>query len=299
MKLKEIYENQKIKNNTFFQEKIPVVSFEIFPPKCDIDGSKMETLFAEIEQLKKYNPSLISLTYGAGGSNREYSLDILKALLDREKVSIMPHFTCICSSKEYIDKYLEDVCSLNIENILALRGDEPKEIDVCYKDFRYANELVEYIKSKTDLSVAVAGYPEGHIDAKDLYSDIEMLKRKVDAGAEVIFTQLFFDNDKYHSYIQLIRDAGIDIPVVAGVLPIISYQVIEKMLSMAKVTVPKNLMTNLEKYKDNPDDFVKMGIDFATYQCQQLIDSGVKGLHFYTLNKAHSTSAILENLSLI
>lgn len=285
MKLKNIYSQDKTN-----------ISFEVFPPKDDFDGNKTDKLFEEIKILKKYNPALISVTYGAGGSNKDNSYNIVKSLVE-QNINIMPHFTCVCSSKQQIDNYLNDLKDLNIENILALRGDEPQDNDICYLDFRYANELVEYLKYKTEFSVAVAGYPEGHISAPDLKTDIQNLKKKLTAGADVIFTQMFFDNDKLYNYIDLLEKENIMQPVVAGILPIISYKQLEKMLTLAKVTLPKKLTERLEKYKDNKDDIKKFGIDFATEQCQNLIENNIKGIHLYTLNKSFSASKILDNLN--
>jgi methylenetetrahydrofolate reductase (NADPH) len=141
----------------------------------------------------------------------------------------MPHFTCVCSSREYVKSYLKDIEALEIENILALRGDEPLNSDICYRDFMYANELVGYIKGNTGLSIAVAGYPEGHPKSVDLLSDIENLKKKVDAGADVVYTQLFFDNDYFFRYKQLVRDVGIDVPIIPGILPILNYLIISNL----------------------------------------------------------------------
>lgn len=296
MNLKEIYSNQKVLSNAFGVQKLPVISCEVFPPKNDLTGEKAQTLYKELEILKKYEPSLISVTYGAGGSNRNSSLEIIKHIKDELNLNVMPHFTCICSQKSSIENYLQEILDLGIENILALRGDEPQDIDVCHLDFRYANELVDFIKSKTNLSIGVAGYPEGHIDAENLFTDIENLKRKVDAGADVVYTQLFFDNTKFFSFVQLARDAGINVPIVAGILPVISYHQLEKMLAMAKVAIPKAFLERLEKFKDNKEDVIKLGIEFASYQVQQLVDAEVQGIHFYTLNRAHSTYEILENL---
>ncbi len=285
MKLRDIYSTDKTN-----------ISFEVFPPKDDFDGAKTDKLLEETEILKQYNPSLISVTYGAGGSNKDKSYNILKSLVERN-INIMPHFTCVCSSKEQIDSYLNDLIDLNIENILALRGDEPQNNDICYLDFRYANELVEYLNQKTDFSIAVAGYPEGHVLAPDLKTDIQNLKKKVNAGADVIITQMFFDNDKLYKYIDLLEKENIKKPVIAGILPIISYKQLEKMLTLAKVTLPKKLIEGLDKYKDNKDDIKNFGIDFATEQCQDLIDNKIKGIHIYTLNKSYSAVKILENIS--
>ncbi len=289
MKIKDLYIDKNDK-------KLPI-SFEIFPPKDDFDKKKLENLFEQLEILKKYNPSLVSVTYGAGGSNKDTSFEIVKYLVGM-KVNVMPHFTCICTQKSKIDEQLEELKSMNIENILALRGDEPNECEICYRDFRYANELVEYLKISTDFSIGVAGYPEGHIDAPDLNTDIQNLKKKIDAGGDVIYTQLFFDNSKMYKYIELLRTNNITKPVVAGILPIISYTQLDRMLSLAKVTVPKKLLEQIEKYKDNSDDIKKLGIDYATEQCSDLIGNGIQGIHFYTLNKAYSTSHILDNLNI-
>lgn len=285
MKLKGIYSSDKT-----------VLSYEIFPPKNDETGEKTEKLYTEVDKLNKFSPALISVTYGAGGSNKDHSLSIVQELCKR-KINVMPHFTCVCSNKEQINKYLGELNKLNIENILALKGDEPQDCLVCHRDFRYANELVEYLKLKTDFSIAVAGYPECHIEAPDLQTDIKNLKLKINAGADVIFTQMFFDNSKFFKYIELLDKENINIPVCAGILPILSYQQLDKMLSLANVSVPKKLMENLERFKDNKDDVKKLGIDFATEQCAELIENGVKGLHFFTLNKAYSTTAILKNLT--
>lgn len=296
MSLREIYSTYKEQKNKFFSQKIPVISFEIFPPKNDIDDTKLEKLLNHLEILKKYNPELISLTYGAGGTTQNSSLNIIEKIQKNLDLTVMPHFTCVCSDKMNVKNYLKEIDALGIKNILALRGDIPEGNEKTAFDFNYANELVEFIKSESQLSIAVAGYPEGHIDCEDLFLDLKNLKRKVDAGADVIYTQMFFDNDKFFDFIQLSREEGIEIPIVPGILPIMNYNQLEKMLSMAKVTVPKALMAQLDKYKDNSEDIKKIGIDFASYQCQQLLDAEVAGLHFFTLNTSSSVSQILDNL---
>lgn len=299
MTLKEIYSFQEEKQTGFLAKKIPVISFEIFPPKNDEDGTKLNKLLEHLKVLKNYNPAFISLTYGAGGTTQSSSLEIIKRIQKELDLNVMPHFTCVNSSREQVNKYLKEIEYLGLKNILALRGDIPEGVKQENFDFHYANELVEFINSQTELSIGVAGYPEGHIECKDLFLDIKNLKRKVDAGADAIFTQLFFDNDKFFSFVQLVRDAGIEIPIIPGILPIRSYQQLEKMLSMARVNVPKSLMSRLEKYKDNPDDIKKIGVEFASSQCQQLIDAEVKGLHFYTLNTSSSVSQIIDNLAIV
>ena len=293
MHLKEIYSSEyrkKKQSKIVFEGEIkPIISFEVFPPKTD--DSK---LFEELNKLLKYNPELISVTYGAGGSNKDGSLNLVKKIKNLKTVTPMPHFTCMCSSKEFLNNYIDELKALEIENVLALRGDKPKDIEICHSCFKYANELVDFIKSKTAMSVAVAGYPEVHNEAQDIKTDITNLKKKIDAGAEAIFTQLFFNNDHFYRYKQLVRHNDIYTPIIPGILPITSYAQLEKMTSMCKVEIPRYLTQQLEKYKDDIQATTEIGIDFAIYQCQQLLDAGVEGLHFYILNKAYSTSEILD-----
>ena len=276
MKLSEIYSTHKT-----------IISFEVFPPK-----SEPEKLLKETAILANHNPAFISLTYGAGG-NENKSFNLLKNIKDAG-INVMPHFTCITSTKENIEKDIKKLTELGIENILALRGDIPQDKSLMKHDFHYANELVSFIKEKTNLSVGVAGYPEGHIESPDLKTDIDNLKRKVDAGADAIFTQLFFENGFFFDYVNRVRDAGITIPVIAGIMPVISKKQVNKMTSMANISVPKKLKEALEKYQDNA--LLDFGIEFATEQCRQLIKESVKGLHFYTLNKSYSTDKILRNI---
>lgn len=299
MTLKEIYSKLQEEKNSCFSQKIPVISFEIFPPKNDENGEKLDKLLEHLGILEKYGPAFISLTYGAGGTTQNLSLDIIKRIQNDLNLTVMPHFTCVGTSRSGVKNYLDEIQSLGLKNILALRGDIPEGVEQANFAFHYANELVEFIKSQTQLSIGVAGYPEGHIECEDLLVDLKNLKRKVVAGSDAIYTQMFFDNDKFFSFVQLARGEGIEIPIIPGILPIMSYHQLEKMLSMAKVTVPKPLMNSLEKYKDNTDDIKKIGIEFASYQCQQLIDAEVAGLHFFTLNTSSSVDKILDNLSLV
>lgn len=276
MKLSEIYSTDKT-----------VISYEVFPPKSDTDK-----LLQEINILEKHNPAFISLTYGAGG-NENKSFELLKKIKNTG-VNVMPHFTCISSSKESIEADMKNLDSIGVENILALRGDLPENKDLRCKDFCYANELVSFINTKTNFSAGVAGYPEGHIESPDLKTDIENLKKKVDAGADAIFTQLFFDNNLFFDFVNRVRNAGIEIPVIAGIMPVISEKQVNKMITMANITLPDNLKQNLKKYKDK--NLIEYGIEFASSQCLELIEEGIKGLHFFTLNRAYSTNKILNNI---
>lgn len=276
MKLREIYNTDKT-----------AISFEVFPPK-----ENSEKLLEEIKVLKHHNPAFISLTYGAGG-NENKSFELLKQIKDTG-INVMPHFTCISTTKENIEKNINKLIDLKIENILALRGDISENKELQKHDFNYASDLVEFIKHKTNLSIGVAGYPEGHIESPDLDTDINYLKAKVDKGADAIFTQLFFDNNNFYKFIDKIEKAGINIPIIPGIMPIISKKQVEKMVKLANITVPPNVQENISKLKDK--DLIEFGIEYATSQCEELIKNGIKGLHFYTLNKSYSTNEILNNI---
>ena len=268
-----------------YKEKLQI-SFEVFPEE------NISNVYNVLAELKKYNPSLVSLTYGAGGKNKEFSKSIVREL--KSEYNLMPHFTCICNNKENVENDIINLESLGIKNILALRGDIPDDNTVCYMDFKHANDLVRFIKSKTDLSIGVAGYPEGHIESPDLETDLKYLKQKVETGADVIYTQLFFNNDKFYSFVEKVRKLGIDKPIIPGVMPIISKKQVDKMTKLARIEVPKIVCEKLEKYSSS--DLKEFGVEYASKQCEGLIDFGVKGLHFYTLNKAYSTSKILDNV---
>lgn len=266
----------------------PKVSFEVYPPK----NSNISNLFEELRILKKYNPVLVSLTYGANGGLNRFSTEDLKSIRDLD-LNLMPHFTCVSMLKSEIEKYIVSIENLGIENILALRGDISDYIDINDIDFKHANELVDFIVSKTTLSIGVAGYPEGHIESMSLEDDIKYLKQKVDAGASAIFTQLFYDNNKFYDYIERIKKAGINLPVIAGIMPVRSVEQINKMTSLARITLPNKLKNIIEKY---PDDIKNAAFDFVLEQCQELIKNKVDGLHFYTLNHSDLVSKILDNI---
>lgn len=264
------------------------VSFEVFPPK---DGD-ISNLFDELRILRRYNPVLVSLTYGATGNSSRFTFEDLKSIRDLD-LTLMPHFTCVSMDKNNIERYITSIENLGIENVLALRGDISDNINPENIDFKHANELVKFITERTTLSVGVAGYPEGHIESASTDDDIFYLKKKVDAGASAIFTQLFYDNNKFFKYIENIKNAGIDLPVIAGIMPIRTVAQIEKMTGMARITLPEKLKSQIEKY---PQDIRKIGFDYVAKQCKELIESGVDGLHFYTLNHSDIVSDILDNI---
>lgn len=291
MRLKEIYKLKK-----------PVISYEIFPPKGDPEevNIKIEQLFNELKILSKFNPSFISVTFGAGGSTKERTLELVLKIKKELEISPMPHFTCVGMIKSEVLHYLKLIQEANIENILALRGDPPQGETKFVKPeggFGYANELVEFIMAKTDLDIAVAGYPEGHQEAESFEADIINLKRKIDAGASIIITQLFYDNNFYFNFVEKAEKAGINIPIVPGILPTTSFTQIKKIPTLCRCTLPQDLVKNLEKHQENNSAMRQIGIEFAINQCRELVKSGVPGLHFYTFNKSFATESILNAIS--
>lgn len=295
MNLKDIYSKKNQIKSCDFSKKKPIISFEVFPPKEDIEA-KCEQIIVELNNLKKFDPKLISVTYGAGGSTKSNSFELADMIKEQVKIEVMPHFTCVNSSFSFISDCLTKFESLGIENVLALRGDLPKDRDVEHMDFKYASELVNFIRTRTELAVAVAGYPEGHIESESLNKDIDYLKKKVDEGASVIYTQLFFDNDYFYKYVDKVRAVGIDLPIVPGLLPITNHSQLDRMVSLCGVKVPKKLLEKLDKFKDSPNEIKKIGVDFACQQVSELLDFEADGLHFYILNKSNPTCSILDNI---
>ena len=283
MKLSEIYKsNDKL-----------IFSFEVFPPK----NGNTENLFEELAKMNEQKPALVSVTYGAGGSNRNLSLEIVKELKNHLKQPVMPHFTCVCSSKEYIEKYIEEIENLGITNILALRGDEPQDIEVCYRDFKSALDLIEYLKKHSELEFAVAAYPEKHPKAKTFDDDIDVLYKKQNLGAKVAYTQVFFDNECFYKFYDLCRKKSIKIPIIPGIMPITSFNQLKRIVELSGTKINSKVLAYFEKYKDSKEDTIKAGIEFATLQCEKLVDFGTQGMHFYTLNKAQSSVKVIKNIT--
>jgi len=291
MKLKEIYNSKK-----------PVISFEIFPPKAQNAEelqNKNKELFYELSILSDFNPAFISVTYGAGGSTQETSFDIVNKVKDILKIQPMPHFTCVGSSRSNVLEYLQKIEKTGIKNILALRGDPPKGETSFIKPkdgFGYASELVEYIKSSTDLGIAVAGYPECHTECDSLDKDVENLKIKIDSGADAVITQLFYDNKSYFDFVEKTAAKGINIPIIPGILPLTAYSQIEKIIKLSGCKMPAEFSRKLEENREDKDTVRQIGLEFAIKQCQELIENNVSGIHFYTLNKSHAVKTVLESI---
>jgi methylenetetrahydrofolate reductase (NADPH) len=272
-------------------------SFEFFPPKSQ-DG--WDQLFNTIESLKVWNPAYVSVTYGAGGSTRRQTIDLVSRIKHEIGLESMAHLTCVDSTKDQILETLNSLKEKGIENVLPLRGDPPKGKTSFVKaenGFGYASELVKFIRdNQYSFCLGVAGYPESHQECGSLDQDIDNLKKKVDAGADFIITQLFFDNRFYFDFLDKIKAVGINIPVLPGIMPIVNVKQVKKFTKMCGASIPETLISKLEKVQDQAESVQAIGVEHATQQCDELIQAGAPGIHFYTLNRSNSTLQILENL---
>ena len=270
------------------------VSFEVFPPKTE---KGMANLQVCVDEFARWNPFFVSVTYGAGGSNRDNAIETAVSLKKRDDVEVLAHLTSIGASKSDIRTIMETYKRNGIENILALRGDPPKDaadFDWSKGDFRNACQMVEFIKKENDFCVGVAVYPEGHSESPTIEKDMEYMKRKIDAGADFAITQMFFENSRFYSFLERCQKAGIKIPISAGIMPILNYERIVEFASFCGTEIPENLKRLMEPLKGNPDDMKKAGIEFAVRQCLDLKKHGVKRFHFFTLNKYASVNEILK-----
>jgi methylenetetrahydrofolate reductase (NADPH) len=277
----------------------PVVSFEFFPPKTpEGDANLLEKTIPALMQAK---PDFCSVTYGAGGSTREKTLMIVDRIQKQHGLTAVAHLTCVSATKEEIRGLLEQIKTLGVRNVLALRGDPPGggAFQVTPGGFEYSNQLVEFIRGLDHFSIGVAGFPEGHIACKaGKHVDWGYLKSKIDAGADYVLTQLFFDNADFYEFRDHLRQNGVKIPVVPGIVPILNANQIKRFTAMCGARIPAALATKLDAIGDNEAAATEFGIEYATEQCRDLLKNGVPGVHFYTLNKSHSTLRVLKNLSL-
>jgi methylenetetrahydrofolate reductase (NADH) len=290
MKLRDIYARDGL---TF--------SIEFFPPK---DEEGVARLFEEIEVLRRLEPDFCSVTYGAGGSTQDTTMGIVKRIKREFGIEVMCHLTIVNQPKSQVLKVLEDMWASDLHNVIALAGDPPggpaARWEPHLNGFSRSEHLVTAARNFEQdwFSIAVAGFPETHPRAASRESDLGYLRQKVDAGADVIITQLFFDNEDYYRYVEDVRAAGIKVPVVPGMLPILSSRQCRRFTSLCGSKIPPRLDALLTKYEDDDEGALEMGIEYTTEQCQGLLDYGVPGLHFYALNRSRSVTAIHENLNL-
>ena len=272
------------------------VSFEFFPPRV-ADG--IPAVLETLDELKVYCPDYVSVTYGAGGSTRAFTEEITFEAKRTAGVEVMAHLTCVGQTKEEIHGVLERLDAEGVENIIALRGDPPKgasQFVAVDGGFKHASDLLEHVKANFDFGVAAACYPEGHTESIDLASDLKYVKQKVDNGADFLVTQLFYDNRHYFEFVDRARAAGIEVPIVPGVLPVLNSSQVRRFTSLSGSEIPPELDKLLDKYADNNSSARDMGVEYATEQVRELWDAGVPGVHFYVLNRSYSVSRILDNL---
>lgn len=281
--------------------KHPVFSFEFFPPKSDEAGAQLQQTISDLRSLE---PDFVSVTYGAGGSTREKTIEIVSRIKRDTGIEAMAHLTCVGSSAEDLRAVLQRFVDAGIENVLALRGDPPKgqtTFTAVEGGFRYANELVSFIRAEFNASLCVggAGYPEKHIECGNPAVDLANLKRKVDAGADFLITQLFFDNRKYFEFVENARAAGINVPILPGIMPITNAGQVERFTMMCGATLPYRLAAELNRRRDDPQAVMQLGVAHATAQCIELLQCGAPGIHFYTLNRSTATVQVLTALRTI
>ncbi len=289
MKLTEIFNSDKLS-----------LSFEVFPPKTD---SNFESVKHATEEIAKLKPSFMSVTYGAGGGTSEYTLDIAKNIKKSYGVPTLAHLTCVSSTKENVKAKIKAIKEAGIENIMALRGDLTPELlnsDRSKWDYRYAIDLVRDIKSiDENFCIGAACYPEIHPESRDQNEDIKHLKEKVEAGCDFLTTQMFFDNNLLYNFLYKIREQGITVPVIPGIMPITNANQVERAIKLSGSFMPQRFKSLVDKFGSSPDAMKQAGIVYATDQIIDLFANGIKNVHVYSMNKPDVAKKILENLSSI
>ena len=282
MKIKDILAQDK-----------PVLSFEVFPPK---EEAAFEPVEAAAFEIAKLSPAFMSVTYGAGGGTSKYTVEIAADLKEKFGVTSLAHLTCVASSREHVHRVVERLKEHEICNIMALRGDIPKD-GVIHHDYKYASELIAELKTLGDFCIGGACYPEGHVESATKAEDILHLKEKVNAGCDFLTTQMFFDNDLLYNFLYQIRDKGITVPVVAGIMPVTNAKQMKRILSMSGAHIPSKFRAIVDKFGDNPAAMRQAGVAYATDQIVDLIANGVNAIHVYSMNKPDVAAQIKSSLS--
>lgn len=271
----------------------PTLSFEVFPPKTEANYESVDRAAREIARLK---PAFMSVTYGAGGGTSRYTVDIAATLNNEYQVPTLAHLTCVSSTREHVHHVLDEIKARGIENIMALRGDIPQD-GVVANDYKYASQLIYEIKQAGDFCIGAACYPEGHVESVNKTADITYLKEKVEAGCDFVTTQMFFDNNILYNYLYRIRERGITVPVVAGIMPVTNVSQIKRICSMSGTYLPSRFKAIVDRFGDNPAAMKQAGIAYATEQIIDLIANGVNGIHVYSMNKPDVAERIQSSLS--
>ena len=280
-----------------FNKKNPVISFEVFPPNKNFTKEKLIEVTGELAEL---NPNFISVTYGAGGTNRSGTIEIASHIKNNLNIEVMSHLTCIGSKKQDISNYIQEIKKHNIKNVLALRGDIPQGRDESIYnegDYRYASDLISDIKSE-DITIAGAFYPETHFENNDL-QDLIHLKNKVDLGVDFLISQIFFDNNKFFNFMEQAQKLNISVPLSAGIMPVTNAAQIKRITSLCKSSIPKKLEKILDKYGHNPESMKKAGFIYATEQIIELLANDIPAIHLYAMNKPEVAKAIMNNIEFV
>jgi len=279
-----------------YQNKQPVISMEFFPPRNQAASEKFNGL---IDTLSSLDPDYLSITFGAGGSTKDGSYQTVKELMVKKNLPTVAYIAGYGLGQDAIREVLDQYRDLGVETIFVIRGDKPKtdEVPPHPDSFSYASELISFIKSHYDFTLGCAGYPEGHIEAKSLDTDIQYLKQKIENGAEYVVAQYFYDNDYFFNYVKTCKDQGINVPIIPGIMPVYSV----KMTRMLSKICGSSLTENLDKkiaalHPEDNEGVIKLGIELATEQCRGLLKKGVPGLHFYTMDRSRSTVEIINQL---
>jgi len=281
-----------------FEEKWPTVSFEFFPPRTDVGR---QSLLKVVDRLaSEITPDFLSVTYGAGGSTRTLSLDVCREIQSLTSGQVMAHLTCVCHTYAEIDSIVDQLWESGIVNIMALRGDRPKDTDpdAVFGDLIHARDLMAYLRTRHDFCLGGACFPEGHRETPDINVGIEHLVEKVDNGCEFLVTQMFFDKDVYFSFVDKVRAAGINVPVIPGVMPITGFSQLDKFEVQFGVNLPPKLREAVSSREGDESAIEQIGIDWAANQCQALLDGGAPGIHFYTLNRSAATLKVCVAIGL-
>ncbi len=282
-----------MKISDLFKEKEVTLSFEVFPPKTDAGYEAVEKAASEIAAL---SPDFMSVTYGAGGGTSKNTAKIAGDLQDRYNVPVLAHLTCVSSTKDLVKSVVNEYRERGIENIMALRGDIPKEGRICF-DYDHATELIYDIKSIDDsFCIGGACYPEGHVECARQSEDIQHLKEKVDAGCDFLTTQMFFDNSTLYQFLYRIREKGIEVPVVPGIMPITNARQVARSVALSGSTIPQKMKIMVDRFSDEPDKMKEAGIIYACDQIIDLISNGVSHIHVYSMNKPDIAAGIMDNL---
>ncbi len=274
------------------------ISCELFPPKT---AEGIPGVFRTIERLKAFCPDFVSVTYGAGGTTRSFTEEITVRIMAEAELRVMAHLTCVRQTREELHRVLERLDRAGVENVIALRGDPPRGESGFVPvegGFSHATDLIHHIRRNFGFGVAAACYPECHTESPDLATDLEYTKLKVQGGADFLIAQLFYDNNDFFSFVDRARQAGIDVPIIPGVLPFLSTGQIRRFTALCGSRIPEALDRQLDKFADDDDAVRELGIEHATRQVRELWDAGVSGVHFYVLNRSYSVSKILTNLGL-